>query len=269
MKKSNKDQESINKKISLVLTGIIIFLLGIILGLLIRGKTIEKLKNKEEENNEKVVNIYDIEPIVKDYMTVKNRKVYLYNTNEIMLKNEGENITFKEYNNKYQDLDKVMDNLKDSLNVVNALEDGGTTIYETKDNNKVFDKKLTIIKCQTTDGNKDLYIGEYMNTLTAFENGACGKNYFNDKEFSRVYTIKNIKEVKVDSENDKYYLEITVDDGNKSTTINRVMNKESRDILKENKKYAFYFTNKYGELLKEDMEEIFNKATLTGVAPSE
>ena len=124
MKKSNKDQESINKKISLVLTGIIIFLLGIILGLLIRGKTIEKLKNKEEENNEKVVNIYDIEPIVKDYMTVKNRKVYLYNTNEVILKNEGENITFKEYINKYQDLDKVMDNLKDSLNVVNVYKLG-------------------------------------------------------------------------------------------------------------------------------------------------
>lgn len=264
IKKSKK--EDANKKASMVLTGIIIFLLGLIFGVLIRGVMSNKNTDNKKEEKENVISIYDIDPIIKDYVTLKDRNVYLYNTNEVMIKSDDKDITLKEYINKYTDLDKMIDSIKDSLNVVNTLQDGGTTIYETKDDNKLFNKKLTIIKCSTSEGNKDMYVGEYVSTLKAFQNGACGKNYFSDKEFERVYEITKIKEVKKDVENDKYYLEITVkDENNKEVTINRVLNKESKEVLKEKTKYTFYFSNKYGELIKEDIEDIFNKGTLKGV----
>ena len=37
---------------------------------------------------------------------------------------------------------------------------------------------------------------------------------------------------------------------------------KSKNILKEGEKYTFYFQNKYGELIKDEMEDIFNKCTL-------
>lgn len=257
-KKIKKDKINNNILIRNILITIIILLIGTIVGLLIYKSNRKEISCNDSK--EETISIYDIEPIVKDYSSISNSKVYLYNTNEVRLQN---NLLLKDYLNKYKDLDSLFSSLEDYLIIEKTLKDGGTIIYKTKEKNELFAQNLTIIRCNTSDGNKDIYFGEYIDTLTAFENGACGKNFFSDVAFTRVYTIKSIKLV----ENNKYELVIYDDNADKSITFFKTMSDESREILKENEKFTFHFTNKYGELLKEDIEDIFEKATLVGVVP--
>ncbi len=256
---SNKDKT----KIMLISLSLFFCFIGFSLGYLLFDKVIKT----NEECQREGVDIYSIEPIVKEYLSINNRTVYLYNTNEVKIINGINKISLKDYLKTYQDLDKVFQDLDSYLEVDKELKDGGTIIYKTKKDRLFFDRDLTIIKCNTKDGNKDVYIGEYMNTLTAFENGACGKDFFTDAEFTRVYKITKILEKdKVDN----YHLVLlTIDDKNgKSITIERKLTDESLSVLKENEDFIFYFENKYQELIKEDIEEIFNKCTLTGVVPN-
>lgn len=232
---------------------------------------INKFLWSDTEKESNTIDIYSIEPIVKKYLEFKDKNLYLYNTNEVRLKYDGEIITLEEYIKNYKNVDEAFASLETYLEKQKELKDGGTIIYKNK-NNDLFVNDTTIIKCNTSDGNKDIYFGEYMVTLTAFQNGACGKNFFTDKTFTRVYTIEKIKELDSKVENNKkyFYLELTIkdDDGNK-ITINRIMDSDSRNIISEGHKFTFSFTNKYGELIKEDIKEIFEKCTINGVAPYE
>ncbi len=65
-------------------------------------------------------------------------------------------MTFKDYaNGLNQTLDRSIKDLTNKLEKTAALEDGGTTIYKDED------KNITIIACNTLNGNRDVYIGEY------------------------------------------------------------------------------------------------------------
>ncbi len=254
------------KKINYII-GPSFLIIGILIGFLI-GQLIYKRDKVVEEPI-----FLEKDPIIKEYLDLEKQKIYLYNINEVKMKFENKEISladfFKENKN---DVEKTFAALTPYLEVTKVLKDGGTTIYTTKQNNNLFLQDLTIIKCQTEDGNKDIYFGQYLNTVTAFDMGACGKDFFMDVNFERVYTITNI-ELKEKYENEqetKYKLELTVEDneGNKAT-ITRIVDEESKNILKENKTYTFYFENKYGELIKEDISYIFANCTLTGVVPLE
>ena len=257
MKKKMYSQESKNDVvISKVMTFVIIFLIGSIGGVLL-NKFLNKQIECEECIQEEVVSIYDIEPIIKEYTTINKSNVYLYNTNEILINN----ISLKDYIEKYKNVDSLFASLNDLLEVEKELKDGGTIIFKTKSNSG-FNKNLTIIKCNTEEGNKDLYFGEYLNTETAFLNGACGKKMIQDAEFQKIYLIKKINKV----EDDLYELLIIDPENNKSITLKRTISTESIKNLYEGKLHVFVFTNKYKELIKDDIEEIFANATLKGVA---
>ena len=182
-------------------------------------------------------------------------KVYLYNLHELYLNIDNKKITLKEYlsNNTF-------DSLTNYLELKQTLRDGGTKIYVSK-NKDLFNKDVTIIACNTTLGNKDYYFGVEYNQVEAFNNGACGKNFFDEQEFTRTYTIKKITKIE-----DNLY-EIKISDGEKTVTIERTLSKESKEILKENTEFIFYFYNKYKELIRDDIEDVFAKCELTGVVP--
>lgn len=251
--KENKNDILLDK----IFTLIIVLLVGSVIGVLL-DKALNKQKECEKCVPEKVTSIYDIEPIVKEYTTINKNKVYLYNTNEILIND----ISLKEYINSYKNIDDLFNSLGDNIEEDKKLQDGGTTIYKTKTDSK-FNKDLTIIKCNTTEGNKDLYFGEYLNTETAFLNGACGKKMIQDEEFQKVYLIKKIKKLEEDN---LYELLIVDQDSSKSVTLTRKISEESIKNLYEGKLHTFVFTNKYKELIKDDIEEIFESATLKGVA---
>ncbi len=240
-------------KIILVIVYIFTLLIGLAGGILI-GKFVLKEKEKECPL---------VDPMEREYLTVDNQKVYLINLNELDVNLDNQKMTLKEFiKSNNNDLEKSLNKLEKYLTLRMTLRDGGTKIYDSK-NSDLFNRDITIIKCNTTDGNKDYYFGTSYDTTEAFKNGACGKNFFDNQEFTRVYTIEKITKVK-----DNLY-KIKITDGNKEIEIERTLSAESRSILKENQEFIFYFYNKYKELIKEDIEEIFDKCELTGVVPNE
>lgn len=254
MKKSKKE----NNKSTYILIAIIIFLVGFILGLLLERYAI----HREVKDDSKIV---ISEPIIKEYMSFVNNKVYLYNLNEVTFK---DNTTLKDFISNYKDIDNLFNDLDKHLEQVKKLYDGGTTIYEVKDEDDLFTDKLTIIRCNTDAGNRDIYFAQNINTTEAFKKGACGKPiYQNSEKFTKDYTIDKIKVLDENKETGKYTLELTISDGKNKTTIKRVVDKQSKNILKEKEKYTFHFENKYKELITDDIEYIFNNFTLTGVVP--
>ena len=221
MKKSKKK----DNKLIYILTFIVIFLIGFILGLVLERYVFHK-DAKDDENK-----IVISEPIIKEYMSFVNNKVYLYNLNEIKFK---DNATLKDFISNYKDIDNLFNDLDKHLEKVKKLYDGGTTIYEVKDHDDLFNDKLTIIKCNTEAGNKDIYFAQSINTTEAFKNGACGKNYQSSTTFTKDYIIDKIKVVEED---------------------------------KDTEKFTFHFENKYKELITDDIKYIFDNFTLNGVVP--
>ena len=92
-----------------------------------------------------------------EYLNDYNIKVYLEEkVNDLYVTDAGQKMTFKDYaNGLNQTLDRSIKDLTNKLEKTAALDDGGTTIYKNKD------KNITIIACNTLDGNRDVYIGDY------------------------------------------------------------------------------------------------------------
>lgn len=64
--------------------------------------------------------------------------------------------TLKEYLTIYlQTFDDGIKSIANSLTVDDVIYDGGTTIYKSED------EDITMIVCNTLDGNKDVYVGDY------------------------------------------------------------------------------------------------------------
>lgn len=76
--------------------------------------------------------------------------------------------------------DNWFENIISKLDNVDTIYDGGTKIYKG-DN-------ITVIKCNTLDGNKDVYIG---NEDLEFKQNFCKNDNYT---FVRTYTVKDIEE---------------------------------------------------------------------------
>lgn len=101
-----------------------------------------------------------------EYLNDDNIKVYLEeNVNDLYVTATGQKMPFKDYaNGLNQTLDRSIKDLTNQLKKTAALDDGGTTIYKDKD------KNITIIACNTLDGNRDVYIGDYQ---LSFKDNMC------------------------------------------------------------------------------------------------
>lgn len=109
----------------------------------------------------------------------KDRNIYTYclDNMKIIIGDKEENLkTFIETD------DKAIDKIIDTLELEEIYLDGGTKLYKG-DN-------LTLVKCHTLDGNKDVYIGDQN---MEFKQNFCDNNNYT---FVRTYTVKSIKEYK-------------------------------------------------------------------------
>ena len=91
------------------------------------------------------------------YLERDNRTIYLAgNVEEVYYTDSEIKMTLKDYISKsYQTLDDSIKHLTDIIDYVDTLKDGGTMIYESN----AYD--ITIIKCNTVAGNKNIFIGDY------------------------------------------------------------------------------------------------------------
>mgnify|MGYP003315501148 CR=1 FL=1 len=55
----------------------------------------------------------------------------------------------------------TLDSLIKKLELISSYYDGGTNIYNDGGTKKITNNGMTLIKCNTIDGNKDVIIGEY------------------------------------------------------------------------------------------------------------
>lgn len=99
------------------------------------------------------LNINDNNVKVNKYYSKNNIDVYLVGLDDISLIRESSVISLKyHFQNVNQTFEKSIDDIISVLNLVSTLRDGGTKIYKNDD--------ITLIKCNTTNGNKDVYIGD-------------------------------------------------------------------------------------------------------------
>ena len=102
------------------------------------------------ENNHKNINF-------KEYLKFDNRTIYLSeNVSELFIVENKKQTSLRKYIiNSTEVVDKSIENITNLLNKQSILKDGGTIIFKNKD------KNITLIKCNTIDNNKDIYIGDY------------------------------------------------------------------------------------------------------------
>lgn len=100
------------------------------------------------------------------YLTKENRTIYLENNiKELYIFDHQRRWTFKYYvTNTNQSLERSLKSVTDLLEKEANLKDGGTAIYKNKD------KNMTVIACNTLNGNKDVYIGDYQ---LSFKDNMC------------------------------------------------------------------------------------------------
>ena len=91
------------------------------------------------------------------YLERDNKVIYVAgNLEEIYYTELDTRMTLKDYITKsYQTLDDGIKHLTDNMNLINTLKDGGTTIYKSSE----YD--ITVVKCNTIAGNKNIFIGDY------------------------------------------------------------------------------------------------------------
>ena len=91
------------------------------------------------------------------YLERDTRTIYLAgNVEEVYYTDSETRMSLKDYISKsYHTLDDSIKHLTDIMDYVDTLKDGGTTIYKSN----AYD--VTIIKCNTIAGNKDIFIGDY------------------------------------------------------------------------------------------------------------
>lgn len=101
-----------------------------------------------------------------DYYTADNRTIYLAgNIGEFYIKEQDKDITLKTYlSTAFQTFDDGIKSITDKLELKETLKDGGTKIYKSKD------KDITMIICNTTKNDRNIFIGDYS---MEYVNGDC------------------------------------------------------------------------------------------------
>ena len=115
--------------------------------------------NQQYNQQLKITKTKDCDNKVIEYYQYEEQKVYLVCLDEIKL----DDATLKDYFSKtYQTFDDSINNLTNSMKLVDTYKDGGTKLYKND--------SIALIKCNTIDGNKDIYIGD---TNLEYEESFC------------------------------------------------------------------------------------------------
>lgn len=108
-------------------------------------------------------------------LITKNKKnIYTYCLENSKININNKQIELKKY---IEEEPSAIDNIIETLKFEDTLLDGGTQIYKGD---------IVLIKCNTLDGNKDIYIG---NKSMKYKQNFCKNNNYT---FIRTYTVKEI-----------------------------------------------------------------------------
>ena len=154
--------------------------------------------------------------------------------------------------------EKYLDELINGLKLAAELNDGGTKIYEDADN--YTNNGLTLIKCNTLDGNRDIYIGP---KDMEYQESFCKNPDSSVKTFTKTYEVLNIAL----SNSDAYvYLTLRQFQYEEVETV-KVLKSLNYDIaVGKNYEFTFEYSN---ENIEDNIKSIFNNATLTKIVETD
>lgn len=166
----------------------------IIILLLISSLIISGCSKKEENNLLFVNQDNECKDEFQEYYSRDDRKIYLVCTDEVYV-NEGNELVPLEFylNISSSYLDDTIDSLVKDFNKYN-IYDGGSIMYKSDD--------MSVLKCNTLDGNKDIYIGK---KDMQYENNYCKDQSKRDGIKRIVDKTDNIKDFTCASALEEFY----------------------------------------------------------------
>ena len=116
----------------------------------IDSEYIKFVQGSQQDNHQiKITKTKDCDNQVIEYYQYEEQKVYLVCLDDIKLND----VTLKDYFSKtYQTFNDSINSLINNMELIDTYKDGGTKLYKND--------TISIIKCNTIDGNKDIYIGD-------------------------------------------------------------------------------------------------------------
>ena len=117
---------------------------------IIDSEYIKFIQGSQQDNQQiKITKTKECDNQVIEYYQYGEQKVYLVCLDDIKLND----VTLKDYFSKaYQTFNDSINSLINNMELIDAYKDGGTKLYKND--------TIAIIKCNTTLGNKDIYIGD-------------------------------------------------------------------------------------------------------------
>lgn len=117
---------------------------------IIDSEYIKFIQGSQQDNQQiKITKTKECDNQVIEYYQFEEQKVYLVCLYEITI----DGATLKDYFSKtYQTFNDSINSLINNMELIDIYKDGGTRLYKND--------TISIIKCNTIDGNKDIYIGD-------------------------------------------------------------------------------------------------------------
>lgn len=117
---------------------------------IIDSEYIKFIQGSQQDNQQiKITKTKECDNQVIEYYQFEEQKVYLVCLDEITI----DDATLKDYFSKtYQTFNDSINSLINNMKLIDTYKDGGTKLYKND--------TISIIKCNTIDGNKDIYIGD-------------------------------------------------------------------------------------------------------------
>ena len=117
---------------------------------IIDSEYIKFIQGSQQDNQQiKITKTKECDNQVIEYYQYEEQKVYLVCLDDIKLND----VTLKDYFSKtYQTFNDSINSLINNMELIDTYKDGGTKLYKND--------TISIIKCNTIDGNKDIYIGD-------------------------------------------------------------------------------------------------------------
>lgn len=227
---------------------ILVIVAAVMLGV---GYTMNEMVNKlfSDANMIEIVKSNTCEG-AKLYYEGEDYDIYTYCLDSIKAKRENELVQLDEL----FEMDDILENIYEKLMKVSSYKDGGSIMYRSDEEN------ISILKCNTIDGNKDIYIGD---GTMEYENGFCenreekihGKNFGIDLEVLLVSPC--------DEENK--YLTVRIKDTNEVATVK--VKADEIETIKKVGVYNFSFETEKSSI-KKDIDSIFKSARIVSVKKS-
>lgn len=226
-----------NQKLGVIFIATLMLILGLTI-----DKTINMIFNAtnhiEIEKSEKCEG-------TKLYYNTKEMDIYTHCVDSVKIKRDN---GFDELSKLFE-TNTTVDGIIENMTKKEIYKDGGSTLYVDEIND------VAILKCQTTDGNRDIYIGD---KNMKYEETFCKNTYskIDEENFEITYYVHDLINVK---DSNKLYMTLKDLESDEYETV--LVFKDDLKGIKKGSKYLFKFeTDKYPFI--NNIKEVFAKSTI-------